>query len=72
MDTQEVKRLLKNFLDQDGRLIKYPAKHKHKMLSLIYLSLQFEPNRRYTEKQVNEQLKAWHTFGDWAMLRRDM
>ena len=72
MDTQEIKEQLKNFLDQDGRLTKYPARHKYKMLSLLYLSTKFEPNRKYTEKEINEQLKSWHTFEDWAMLRRDM
>lgn len=68
----DIKEMLENFLDEDGKLTKYPSKHKYKNLSLLYLASKFEPNTRYTEKQVNETLKLWHTFDDWAMLRRDM
>ena len=63
---------LKNFLDEHGRRKQYPAKRKYKIMSLFYLSAKFEPKIRYTEKEVNEILKKWHTFSDWPMLRRDM
>ncbi len=63
---------LNNFLDSDGRLIRYPAKQKLKMLSLFYLASKFEKDRIYSEKEINQILKNWHTFGDWAMLRRDL
>ena len=63
---------LKNFLDVDGRLKQYPSKYKLKIMALFYLASKFEPRRRYTEKEVNEVLKQWHTFSDWSMLRRDL
>ncbi len=63
---------LKNFLDTQGRLRQYPAKHKYKIMALFYLASKFEPKIRYTEKEVNEILKRWHTFSDWPMLRRDL
>ena len=72
MDVQQLKDRLKNFLDEEGRLTQYPSKHKLQLYALIYLSLQFKPGIKYTERQVNEVLKGWHTFGDWAMLRRDL
>ena len=72
MDERQLKKLLKNFLDEDGKLTQYPSKYKYKILSLLYLSSKFEINKKYTEKQVNEHLQIWHTFDDWAMLRRDM
>jgi len=63
---------LKNFLDAEGRLVRYPAKHKVKLLALFYLTGKFERGRVYSEKEVNQVLRNWHTFGDWAMLRRDL
>lgn len=63
---------LKNFLDNEGRLKSYPSKSKPKILSLFYLASKFEHKRRYSEKEVNQILKSWHTFDDWAMLRRDL
>ena len=72
MDHQTCLSELKNFLDGEGRLISYPSKHRLKMIALFYLASQFSPGARYTEKEVNQILKSWHTFGDWAMLRRDL
>ena len=63
---------LRNFLDENGKLINYPSKRKFKILSWFYLASKFESGRKYTEKEVNELLRDWHTFDDWAMLRRDL
>lgn len=63
---------LKNFLDNEGRLKSYPSKHRLKIISLFYLASKFEPGAEYSEKEVNQILKNWHTFQDWAMLRRDL
>ena len=72
MDMTFLKKELRGFLDDEGRLHAYPAKYKRQILSLFYLASKFEFDKRYTEKEVNETLKEWHTFDDWAMLRRDM
>lgn len=72
MDNQYIINELKNFLDNEGRLLSYPAKQRLKILSLFYLASKFEKGRMYSEKEVNQLLKSWHTFGDWAMLRRDL
>ncbi|MCL2003793.1 MAG: DUF2087 domain-containing protein [Oscillospiraceae bacterium] len=61
-----------NFIDAEGRLKAYPSKRKRQIFSLYYLASKFEPGKRYTEKQINQILQDWHTFGDWAMLRRDL
>ncbi|MCL2057249.1 MAG: DUF2087 domain-containing protein, partial [Oscillospiraceae bacterium] len=45
---------------------------KMKTIALFYLAAKFEPGKRYTEKEINETLNNWHTFGDPAMLRRDL
>ena len=63
---------IKSFLNEQGQLVKYPTKFKRQIFALFYLASKFERNREYTEKEVNEVLKDWHTFEDWAMLRRDL
>lgn len=72
MDNEYFLDELKNFLDDEDRLKIYPAKQKMKILSLFYFASKFEKGKIYTEKEVNHILKNWHTFEDWAMLRRDL
>jgi hypothetical protein len=61
---------LRNLLDDQGRLIRWPARMAKKREAIRYLAYRFQPGRRYTEAEVNTILKAWHTFGDHAVLRR--
>lgn len=63
-------RELKNFLDAQGRLIRFPAKRKMQLAALSYLAQKIEPSTVYAERQINDVLSAWHTFGDPATLRR--
>ena len=63
---------IRNFLDEQGRLKSYPAKRKRQIYALVYLASKFERDRLYTEKEVNEVISNWHTFNDWALLRRDL
>ena len=72
MDVLDLTKELKNFLDDEGRLISYPSKYKLKIMSLFYLASKFEPSKDYSEQEVNELLAAWHCFDDWAMLRREL
>lgn len=67
-----LKARLRNFLDAQGRLTGFPAKRKMRMYALLYLAMRFEADRVYTERDVNELLQLWHTFGDPATLRREM
>lgn len=61
---------LSNFLDQEGRLVKLPSKRAMQAEALAYLAEKFQPEEEYTEREVNELLNRWHTFGDPATLRR--
>lgn len=66
---------LKNHLDDQGRLTEWPSPRNKKGLqkvALEYLASKFEMNTTYTEKEVNAILKNWHTFGDHAILRREL
>ena len=39
---------------------------------LFFLSEQFENNRKYSEKEVNDIIKNHHSFNDIALLRREL
>ena len=66
---------LKNHMDDQGRLTEWPSPRNKKglqMVALEYLASKFEIGATYTEKDVNAILKNWHTFGDHALLRREL
>lgn len=62
--------LLKNFLDDQGRVTKWPSKQLLKVEVIKYIGEKFEDDRIYTEKEVNAIISDWHTYGDYFMLRR--
>ena len=70
MDRELSPRELRPFLDGEGRLKQWPTKQKTQRMAVASLAARFEPHREYNERQVNERLLEWHTFGDWALLRR--
>ncbi|MCC6894709.1 MAG: aminoacyl-tRNA hydrolase [Anaerolineae bacterium] len=63
---------LKNHLDIDGKLKWWPSKRSKQLLALDYLTTKFEPGKVYSEQEVNDLLNQWHTFGDPALLRREL
>lgn len=58
-----------NYLDAEGKLKGIPAQRKKRYAVLAWLVRQFEDNRRYSEKEVNEILQKRHW--DSATLRRE-
>lgn len=63
---------IEKFLDENGKVIRWPKKWPDRLQVLAYLSEKFEPDTSYHERDMNEILKQWHTFGDWALLRREL
>ncbi len=63
---------IKNFLDEKLRVKSWPAKREMKTEILRYVSTKFEQDKFYTEKEVNEIINTWHTFGDYFLIRRGM
>lgn len=61
-----------NFLDDRKRIKIWPAKMELKLAVLSYLGTKFEEGILYSEKEVNEIVKEWHTFGDFFLLRRGL
>jgi hypothetical protein len=58
--------------DEHGRLSRWPYKFAVQRLAMWGLWLRFESNRSYTEREVNEILKAWTTYGDHVTPRREL
>lgn len=56
----------------DGIVTRWPKKtvDRHRVLS--HLAQFFETGRIYREAEINEILRAHHSFEDWALLRREM
>jgi hypothetical protein len=61
------RKVLRDFMEGD-RLKAIPRQWKKREVILRYLTEQFEWDRRYTEKEVNEILSRTHE--DYASLRR--
>ncbi len=66
--------MLKGYIDEDRKFNQLPGKRqKNKQtLMLEFLANQFELNKKYSEKEVNEILNQHHSFNDPATLRRLM
>ena len=65
------KKVMSAFVRPDGSLRRdFPAQEKKYLILLRYVIKAFEPDVKYTEKQVNEILLKFHE--DTAMLRRSL
>ncbi len=63
---------LEKLLNPAGQVTRWPTKPKEKTLVIEYLAAKFSQNEDYSEQDINEVLKTWHTFSDWALLRREL
>jgi hypothetical protein len=69
MDEYDAK-IVKNFTDAEGRIKQFPAQQKKFDVLLRYVLKDFEREKRYTEKQVNEILARYNE--DTSRLRRGL
>jgi hypothetical protein len=63
---------IKTFLNSDAQITAWPAKHAKKAIVIEYLAGKLEEGKEYTEGEINEILNKFHTFGDPALLRREL
>lgn len=63
-------KVLRDYLEPEGRLKTIPAQRKKRAVILQYLQAQFEPGIRYREDEVNQILQRFHP--DSATLRREL
>ena len=61
---------LKSFADRAGRMKQWPTRWTLQRIAAAYHATRFEIGVEYNERQVNAILQDWHTFKDWARLRR--
>ena len=61
-------KVIRSFSDGEGRLKSIPVKPAKLAIVLDRLAQEFEPDRRYSEKAVNEILLRFHE--DFCTLRR--
>ena len=64
------KKVLRTYLDAEGRLNKIPQTRKKRDVILRWLVTRFERGRRYPESEVNEMIGEAHS--DFATLRREL
>lgn len=58
--------------DTRGRMTQWPSRFAVQRLAMWILWTKFEPRRTYTEREVNDVLKAANGFGDHVTLRREL
>ena len=63
---------LRNFLNNDGQLTKWPSKRAAQQEVIAYIASHFSTDAQFSEAELNAEIKKLHTFGDWAILRREM
>ena len=63
---------LSRYLDAEGRLKGWPSKRSDQLDALRYLASRLPEGVEWSERELNALLKSLHTFGDWALLRRDL
>lgn len=63
------KKVIKSFFRYD-KLKQIPVQQKKRLIVLAHLAEQFEKDKAYTEKEVNELLGSWHE--DFCTLRREL
>jgi hypothetical protein len=68
--TSEAGKVLRTFLDEDGRLRSIPVSHAKRAVVLEYLADQLEAGRTYRERELSTVLRRFHD--DVATLRREL
>ncbi len=66
-----VERVVRCF-DKDGVLTRFPSKRSDQISVLWVIRSRFPARKNLTEVEVNALLKSWHSFGDHALLRREI
>jgi DNA-binding transcriptional ArsR family regulator len=64
--------VLHDFLDEHGRITRWSSKLKDQEAMMAYVLEKFEPERSYSEMEVNEMIQRWYLDADFVLLRRSM
>jgi hypothetical protein len=69
--SETARRALLQF-DAQGRLVRLPVKYSVQQMVMWALWLHMPARRAMREREVNDVLKAFNTFGDHVTLRREL
>ena len=69
-ETEDVRKVLKNYLNADGTLKQIPPQGNKLLIILNFIADAFAYDTNYTEKEVNTILRRFHV--DTATLRRNL
>ena len=72
MDIEQYREKLERNYDAEGRLTQYPSKRPMRVLAMMRIAEKLTVGRKYTEKEVNEIIKASIAFSDVELIRREM
>lgn len=61
--------VIRNFISKEGKLKNIPSQLKKKLIVLEHMVSNLEMGRKYSEKEINEFIKAYHE--DFATIRRE-
>lgn len=71
IDHPLIERAARQF-DAQARLLRWPTSRPVQDLCLWVLWSRVASRTSFSEKQISELIKRWHTFGDHALLRRGL
>ena len=63
---------LRHYYNSEGRLTQFPPKRPMRIIALSKIAERFEPEKQYTEKEVNEVIKEAIAFNDVELIRREL
>lgn len=63
--------MIEKYLDKNGKIFVLPRKKDVRREIYRYLMNAFEDDRSYSEKEVNDIIKEYHTFDDicWSYVK---
>ncbi len=72
MTIEEMKKELRGFIGSDGKICGMPTKTKRELMVAAIVASAVQPDRAYTEKEINELILSQISFGDYCTVRRDL
>ncbi len=66
--------IIKHLFNEENQLTQWPSKKQKKkqQAAIEYFAQLFDASKQYSEKEVSDLLNLHHTFGDAALLRREL
>lgn len=71
-DMEKYYKKIENYYDSQGLLKQYPSKRPMRIIALAKIADQFEKDKIYSEKQVNEIVRNAILFEDIELVRREL